>query len=107
MRDEKFLSFDLFFSSRVKNAQAISKTRDKISFLIQNRSKNSAKRLPLLFKEQKVSLVRSKIQKKQQTNFTEQRKHNEKIIRRRRSPLGRNSTHHFVVLIYIHRSHLK
>ena len=92
-------SISLFFSLRrtSENARtrAISKTRDKISFLIQKKAK-------ILFKEQ-VSLFRSKIQKNSKRIFftTDRReKTTKKLIRRRRSPLGRNSTHHFVVLIY-------
>ena len=50
-----------------------------------------------------VSLFRSKIQKNSKRILQQKRENSEKIIRRR-SPLGRNSTHHFVVLIYIHRA---
>ena len=105
-------SFDLSFSlqERVKTRErAISKTRDKISIdsKKQKKAKILFKRLLLLFKEeQKVSLVRSKIQKNSK-RILQNRENNEKILRRRRSPLGRNSTHHFVVLIYINQSALK
>jgi len=69
-------------------------------------SKKQKKKAKILFKEQ-VSLFRSKIQKNSK-RILQNRENNEKIIRRRRrSPLGRNSTHHFVVLIYIHQSSLK
>ena len=75
MRDEKFLSFDLSFSlqERVKTRErAISKTRDKIS--IDSKKQKKAKILPkrlllLLFKEEQVSLFRSKIQKNSKRIF--------------------------------------
>ena len=114
MRDEKFLSFDLFFSlrERVKTKERTSDLENERQNLFfnskQKKAKILTKRLLLLFKEeQKVSLFRSKIQKNSK-RILQKRKNNEKILRRRRSPLGRNSTHHFVaLLIYINRSHLK
>lgn len=106
MRDEKFLSFDLSFSlrERVKTRErAISKTRDKISRLIQKnrrRQKFCPKDCFFCSKKNNSFALSIKNSKKQQTNFPtgQQRENNEKIIRRR-SPLGRNSTHHFVVLL--------
>ena len=110
MRDEKFLVRSLFFSSRTsENARTsdLENERDKISIIDSKKQKKAKilfKRLPLLFKEHKVSLFRSKIQKNSKRILqNRQRENNEKIIRRR-SPLGRNSTHHFVVLIYSNRS---
>jgi len=68
-------SFDLSFSlqERVKTRErAISKTRDKIS--IDSKKQKKAKILPkrlllLLFKEEQVSLFRSKIQKNSKRIF--------------------------------------
>ena len=106
-------SFDLSFSlqERVKTRErAISKTRDKISIdsKKQKKAKILPKRLLLLFKEEQQFRSFDQKFKKTANEFSnrQQRENNEKI-RRRRSPLGRNSTHHFVVLIYINRSHLK
>ena len=111
------ISLFLFLrTSENARTRAISKTRDKISRLIQKKQKKKAKirlfkRLPLLFKEhKKVSLLfRSKIQKNSKRILqNRQRENNEKSIRRRRSPLGRHSTHHhFVALIYIFTAHLQ
>ena len=89
MRDEKFLAFDLSFSlrERVKTrerSRAISKTRDKISRLIQkNRreGKNSfvQKTASSVQRTQKsFALVSIKNSKKQQTNFTEQTERNQR-----------------------------
>ena len=112
MRDEKFLVRSLFFSSRTsENARTSDLVENERQNLFFNSKQKKAKILPkrlllLLFKEEQVSLFRSKIQKNSK-RILQNRENNEKIIRRRRSPLGRNSTHHFVVLIYIHRAHLK
>lgn len=103
MRDEKFLAFDLSFSlsSRTsENARTftsdLENERQNLSLIQKNRrrGKNSVQRRTKSF-----ALSIKKNSKKQQTNFfyNRQRENNEKI--RRRSPLGRNSTHHFVVLL--------
>ena len=112
MRDEKFLVRSLFFSSRTsENARTSDLVENERQNLFFNSKQKKAKILPkrlllLLFKEEQVSLFRSKIQKNSK-RILQNRENNEKILRRRRSPLGRNSTHHFVVLIYIHQSSLK
>ena len=71
MRDEKFLVRSLFFSSRTsENARTftsdLENERDKISIIDSKKQKKAKilfKRLPLLFKEHKVSLFRSKFKK--------------------------------------------
>ena len=109
MRDEKFLVRSLFFSSRTsENARTsdLENERQNLS-LIQNRRRQKFCPKDCLFcsKNEKFRSFDQKF-KKTANEFYRQRENNEKI-RRRRSPLGRNSTHHFVVLIYINRSHLK
>ena len=98
-------SFDLFFSlqERVKTRErAISlKTRDKISFLIQNRRRQKFCPKDCFFFCSKKNKFRSFDQKfKKTANEFYRTEKTTKKVRRRRSPLGRNSTHHFVVLIY-------
>jgi len=114
MRDEKFLVRSLFFSSRTsENARTSDLVENERQNLFFNSKQKKAKILPkrlllLLFKEEQVSLFRSKIQKNSKRILQNRQRENNEKIRRRRSPLGRNSTHHFVVLlIYINRSHLK
>ena len=118
MRDGRgcFLVLDLFFSSTSENARTHERSRKRenkisIEFKTEERQKFCPEDCPLLFKEhKKVSLLfRSKIQKNSKRILqNRQRENNEKSIRRRRSPLGRHSTHHhFVALIYIFTAHLQ
>ena len=111
MRDEKFLVRSLFFSSRTsENARTSDLENERQNlFLIQNRRRQKFCPKDCFFFCSKKNKFRSFDQKFKKTAnefYNRQRENNEKI-RRRRSPLGRNSTHHFVVLIYINRSHLK
>ena len=80
-------SISFFLSSRTsENARtrAISKTRDKISFLIQNRrSKNSAQKTASSV--QRSFALSIKNSKKQQTNFTEQRKQRKNSKKKKKS----------------------
>ena len=92
----EFLSFDLsFFSSRTsENARTsdLENERQNLSLI----QKNRRRRQKFCSKNKFRSIKNSKKSKR----ILQNRENNEKILRRRRSPLGRNSTHHFVVLIY-------
>ena len=115
MRDEKFLAFDLSFSlsSRTsENARTftsdLENERQNLFFNSKTEGKNSAQKTASSV-QRRTSFARSKIQKnsKRILHLQQQRKQRKKSIRRRRSPLGRNSTHHFVALIYILTAHLQ
>ena len=115
MRDEKFLAFDLSFSlsSRTsENARTftsdLENERQNLFFNSKTEGKNSAQKTASSV-QRRTSFARSKIQKNSKRILqNRQRENNEKSIRRRRSPLGRHSTHHhFVALIYILTAHLQ
>ena len=116
MRDEKFLAFDLSFSlsSRTsENARTftsdLENERQNLFFNSKTEGKNSAQKTASSV-QRRTSFARSKIQKnsKRILHLQQQRKQRKKSIRRRRSPLGRHSTHHhFVALIYIFTAHLQ
>ena len=75
MRDEKFLVRSLFFSSRTsENARTSDLVENERQNLFFNSKQKKAKILPkrlllLLFKEEQVSLFRSKIQKNSKRIF--------------------------------------
>jgi len=75
MRDEKFLVRSLFFSSRTsENARTSDLVENERQNLFFNSKQKKAKILPkrlllLLFKEEQVSLFRSKIQKNSERIF--------------------------------------
>ena len=84
-------SISLFFSSRTsENARtftrAISKTRDKISFLIQNRrSKNSAQKTASSVQRRTKSFARSKKIQKNSKRILQNRENNEKSKKKKKS----------------------
>ena len=90
MRDEKFLVRSLFFSSRTsENARTSDLVENERQNLFFNSKQKKAKILPkrlllLLFKEEQVSLFRSKIQKNSK-RILQNRENNEKSKKKKKS----------------------